>query len=100
MKRLYPAGFDRRRVMLAPIPDCAALLRCSIRRLTYMPTSDVVSNCDERWKSAQMRHTLGSHSDCFILQRTLLRFWPLAEPGGAVKSRAGPKDKQQGALQG
>src|ERR1700676_3352935 len=25
--------------------DCAVLLRCSIRRLTYMPTSDAVAKC-------------------------------------------------------
>src|ERR1700704_5078567 len=44
MRRLDPAWFELRGESSSPwIKDCAALLRCSIRRLTYMPTQDVVS---------------------------------------------------------
>jgi hypothetical protein len=47
-----------------------------------------------------MRDTPGSHSRCFILQRTLLRFWPLGAPGQAVKFEGRSEDKQEAALPG
>lgn len=47
-----------------------------------------------------MRRTLGSRVQCFILQRTLLGFWPLAERDAALECGGPPEENQRVTQQG